>query len=164
MIWIPAAINCGFLLTRPMRGATRLMLPVVILPAFLLTRPMRGATDPLQQIDDTCRISTHTPHAGRDGINSLNGWRDEISTHTPHAGRDWRVRSDRIRLDISTHTPHAGRDKIKAQEFEYNNHFYSHAPCGARQGKHRVGKVYMGFLLTRPMRGATGLSDERILF
>ena len=35
------------------------------------------------------RVSTHTPHAGRDGtVSSDNYIPNFVSTHTPHAGRD----------------------------------------------------------------------------
>ena len=57
-----------FLLTRPMRGATN-ELEVAALPdEFLLTRPMRGATFVGSRLQSAFRISTHTPHAGRDAI------------------------------------------------------------------------------------------------
>ena len=78
---------------------------------FLLTRPMRGATKPHHVIVNTIRISTHTPHAGRDS-GSLS-----ISRKT----------------DISTHTPHAGRDGSFAADRRHLQDFYSHAPCGARR-------------------------------
>ena len=34
---------------------------------FLLTRPMRGATRGYLRLEKSADISTHTPHAGRDG-------------------------------------------------------------------------------------------------
>ena len=78
-------------------------------------------------------ISTHTPHARRDGSSSgrplsnpnfnshasCEAWRSAvdttsrpttISTHTPHARRDRRVRRGVSAEAISTHTPHARRD------------------------------------------------------
>ena len=55
-------------------------------------------------------ISTHTPHARRDAIQSIIAKRLTISTHTPHARRDRPVDILQLILNISTHTPHARRD------------------------------------------------------
>ena len=102
------------------------------------------------------RISTHTPHAGRDEsaqqycfiihlfllTRPMRGatvrkcgivCNEKISTHTPHAGRDACLHSSSVSRPISTHTPHAGRDG-----------FHRLRNCSAAT-----------FLLTRPMRGAT---------
>ena len=81
------------------------------------------------------RISTHTPHAGRN-LNYIRYWqangefqltrpmrgatlsptplssRANISTHTPHAGRNAQARGCSAPQSISTHTPHAGRNPI----------------------------------------------------
>ena len=38
------------------------------------------------------------------------------------------------------------------------SHFYSHAPCGARQSLCQRARRPSSFLLTRPLRGATGSS------
>ena len=54
-----------------------------------------------------------------------------ISTHTPHAGRDGAYLLKPNRDQISTHTPHAGRDKVVKYINDLIDHFYSHAPCGA---------------------------------
>ena len=78
---------------------------------FLLTRPMRGATQFLEVALKKNKISTHTPHAGRDGKPS------PCYTKT---------------IEISTHTPHAGRDFRQFSIVFHFIHFYSHAPCGAR--------------------------------
>ena len=101
---------------------------------FLLTRPMRGATPPPRYFDKCMDISTHTPHAGRDLVISLSVSAKTISTHTPHAGRD-------RQLLVYGYTP---------------KNFYSHAPCGARPSGITFTIVMDQFLLTRPMRGATG--------
>ena len=56
--------------------------------SFLLTRPVRGATR--TWLDYWCYvcISTHTPHAGRDLIAGHRRGCSIISTHTPLARRD----------------------------------------------------------------------------
>ena len=80
---------------------------------FLLTRPMRGATNSAFCPYNDCTISTHTPHAGRDKL----------------------MNSSQQKQTISTHTPHAGRDAKKHTTSWKTEHFYSHAPCGARRGR-----------------------------
>ena len=55
-----------------------------------------------------------------------------ISTHTPHAGRDGKDSQCIYHLCISTHTPHAGRDPQKCDTGNCDWNFNSHAPCGAR--------------------------------
>ena len=124
-------------------------------------------------------ISTHTPLARRDGIPLVMPIDQKISTHTPLARRDpaRALIAQRLRhfyshapcgarhhgsnysfraLWISTHTPHAGRDVVWAKGKVGNSNFYSHAPCGARPAVPAECSSAAGFLLTRPMRGATG--------
>ena len=57
-----------FLLTRPLRGATLLLLESVTFRIFLLTRPLRGATGTADGTQKKNDISTHTPLAGRDAV------------------------------------------------------------------------------------------------
>ena len=61
---------------------------VLVVGEFLLTRPMRGATALVLPWRSFCLISTHTPHAGRDYAAAIAWSHSRISTHTPHAGRD----------------------------------------------------------------------------
>ena len=145
-----------FQLTRPMRGATQTGVIQHRMQTFQLTRPMRGATARKSPSGCVLIISTHTPHAGRDGGTAgyrlgANGFQltrpmrgatmpdlqslvnIAISTHTPHAGRDFVFPFSRAFAGISTHTPHAGRDvRVRI--------------CRATS---------FAFQLTRPMRGAT---------
>ena len=60
------AADKAFLLTRPSRGATRFKIQKLAPVPFLLTRPSRGATSSRILALKRCRISTHTPLAGRD--------------------------------------------------------------------------------------------------
>ena len=150
---------------------------------FLLTRPMRGAT--LLCIARSFRCDyfySHAPCGARQpgvvGTEAL--WK--ISTHTPHAGRDVSFSSFSA-MDLSnfySHAPCGARPKVTAYHQQYATHFYSHAPCGARlplqaQAHLRLADFYshapcgarpggtlnavrrVSFLLTRPMRGATVL-------
>ena len=43
---------------------------------------------------------------------------------------------------------------------DYDYHFYSHAPCGARHPIYPMHLVLFEFLLTRPMRGATTICSK----
>ena len=129
-----------FLLTRPLRGATRSSENTSLFLRFLLTRPLRGATAGLMAQGYKLGISTHTPLAGRDPAFRLACIGLYISTHTPLAGRDLSsLTSLSMLLTISTHTPLAGRDRL-------------------RQTRRSRGK----FLLTRPLRGATNASHPRL--
>ena len=83
-----------------------------------------------------------------------------ISTHTPHAGRDREHFGHSVINFISTHTPHAGRDLFVVVMELKGVHFYSHAPCGARQRTRVDVSQVVQFLLTRPMRGATRYFDK----
>ena len=126
-----------FQLTRPMRGATDVCSQRSASTGFQLTRPMRGATYRQCNLYVKIRISTHTPHAGRDLVEYCL-----IQAGVP----------------ISTHTPHAGRDSIVPVCTMTHLNFNSHAPCGARH--FTILYIYnrKRFQLTRPMRGATATS------
>ncbi len=103
----------GFQLTRPMRGAT---------PARPLVRRHRrhfNSHAPCGARPRRCRasasravISTHTPHAGRDGI-TVDIWSvgGDFNSHAPCGARRCRRDLTDKTQKISTHTPHAGRDR-----------------------------------------------------
>ena len=92
---------------------------------------MRGVTTLIIKIFCKIRISTHTPHAGRDHAEGIAVKHHAISTHTPHAGRDQARMMTSSHYEISTHTPHAGRDRGVNEAQGCGKNFYSHAPCGA---------------------------------
>ena len=153
----PVSLPRGFLLTRPLRGATQLGRYCAGFGKFLLTRPLRGATcqDGRQErwiilflLTRPLRGATGTfgfditlyieflltrPLRGATGPDRHGNNRSRISTHTPLAGRDIYVNDDGSATIISTHTPLAGRDVVWSCKTLQNNNFYSHAPCGARQ-------------------------------
>ena len=145
---------------------------------FLLPRPMRGATSMRRSGDGIRRISTHTPHAGRD--QRLGGVRrglGDFYSHAPCGARHIRIRSVAPILNfyshapcgarplnsammicsapISTHTPHAGRDRLNRYIDEQTEIFLLTRPM--RGATSSGGIIYdrNKFLLTRPMRGAT---------
>ena len=72
-------INCYhflpiFLLTRPLRGVTSLPVCSSICRLFLLTRPLRGVTNFRLCYVPIEGISTHTPLARRDWLQSVQRW------------------------------------------------------------------------------------------
>ena len=73
----------------------------------------------------------------------------------PSRGATQEGLSQKIELQISTHTPLAGRDCIVYQGRNRPYDFYSHAPRGARRVLEPGEVERIGFLLTRPSRGAT---------
>ena len=87
-IEVPIVIE-RFQSTRPVRGATLLILFLALLPLFQSTRPVRGAT--ISTISNALgvAISIHAPRAGRDvfPIDQLKTC-VPISIHAPRAGRD----------------------------------------------------------------------------
>ena len=167
-----------FQLTRPMRGATRTDDQQDRNQRFQLTRPMRGATAMLRDLPDVIKISTHTPHAGRDCFNYASILvAKHFNSHAPCGARRSCRRCGLVITQISTHTPHAGRDSARSPvglaRRDFNSHapcgarprgepirrictyFNSHAPCGARLPFFRPPCFDVPFQLTRPMRGAT---------
>ena len=157
---IPAQFSCcccNFYSHAPC-GARQAIFPDRIKPVrFLLTRPMRGATTlSLYSPRPVPHFYSHAPCGARHRQFGIEDDADEISTHTPHAGRDKITLLDTSHpCSISTHTPHAGRDTFSDNTVVVQNNFYSHAPCGARPSRQRSAGDRLGFLLTRPMRGAT---------
>ena len=60
-----------FQLTRLMRGVTALQVDYTpIVDVFQLTRLMRGVTERGQKGSASMKISTHTPHARRDRVDT----------------------------------------------------------------------------------------------
>ena len=172
---------------------------------FQSTRPMRGATSlivfsPLQN-----SVSIHAPHAGRDPAwVSLLSMR-RVSIHAPHAGRDTRSRSSSVlarrfnprapcgarpesqdvreQLDRfqstrpmrgATHMifyvstvfmfqstrPMRGATPVAKADADLKISFNPRAPCGARHSSMRCGSAPFWFQSTRPMRGATAIIPD----
>ncbi len=123
---------------------------------FLLTRPSRGATGLINGRKQTLRISTHTPLAGRDG---LEAGKDALSSHFySHAPRGARREAQKLLAsrfhNFYSHAPRGARP-FENDRFAISNHFYSHAPRGARHITLLILLIQRVFLLTRPSRGAT---------
>ena len=167
---------------------------------FLLTRPLRDVTKLVLFDRPEYPISTHTPLTGRDQMTAILRRKYTISTHTPLTGRDetgtdtawkplyfyshapygtwpltrslfcflldfyshapygtWQLyhHADDWLFLISTHTPLTGRDcSLKTTCSPFCN-FYSHAPYGTWRFWLLVPHRIPGFLLTRPLRDVT---------
>ena len=186
-----------------MRGATIDGYFIAVTLGFLLTRPMRGATAASFINQYSGKISTHTPHAGRDSSTPTTASHaSDFYSHAPCGARLYhflsgfrsrkflltrpmrgatKLKSKKrfttvflltrpmrgatiinnkktVKIEISTHTPHAGRDICSILSSPAHHYFYSHAPCGARLSACCWMRLHKKFLLTRPMRGATKIS------
>ena len=123
----------GFQLTRPLRGATSTNSTVTNDTTFQLTRPLRGATTFVAGIVPSFEFQLTRPLRG---ATTSNARKQTIA-------------------GISTHTPLAGRDLWQSLLGSNDQHFNSHAPCGARQSAAGIPRRAFAFQLTRPLRGAT---------
>ena len=116
---------------------------------------MRGVTDVLSLTRSDLAISTHTPHARRDGKKWVFPSVRTISTHTPHARRDYSVHTVCTAPVISTHTPHARRDVLTREDFNRKMKFQLTRLMRGVTSPTRAWKGDEIFQLTRLMRGVT---------
>ena len=124
---------------------------------FQSTRPMRGATSLLIcLLTESDFISIHAPHAGRD-VSLLP--RPPLPRHfNPRAPCGARPRCSnchKLRRPISIHAPHAGRDSTGSLASLQRSRFQSTRPMRGATIALAVNRVLHGFQSTRPMRGAT---------
>ena len=122
----------AFLLTRPMRDVTISLMSFVLLALFLLTRPMRDVTVTGLMRIIMCTIFLLTrPMRDVTSFIFYNFTSIKISTHTPHAGRD----VSRLFLCTPERSFLLTRP-MRDVTIYYSNgshlfiNFYSHAPCG----------------------------------
>ena len=106
-------LTMEFQSTRPMRGATKVMVPTFCQRVFQSTRPVRGATALLYTAAWSYAISIHAPRAGRDH-SCL-----ESQSAMPLFQSTRPVRGAPVYASAS------GRDRW---------YFNPRAPCGARPG------------------------------
>ncbi len=172
--------HAEFLSTLPMRGATRVSWSQSMFRAISIHAPHAGSDiKGIYRLRRDGTISIHAPHAGSDC--KSGGKRDiaAISIHAPHAGSDPTTQSKISAMQISIHAPHAGSDPspglTPGGQCPY---FYPRSPCGERLPRAWLGEVFlaisihaphagsdagasgltrlfMQFLSTLPMRGAT---------
>ena len=100
---------------------------------FLLTRPMRGATDIVIYTGYyPYDFYSHAPCGARQSTQRHLNYMQQFLLTRPMRGATNYGMYVVVDMDISTHTPHAGRDEFTTGENSLNWDFYSHAPCGAR--------------------------------
>ena len=84
------------------------------------------------------------------------------SDYTPLAGRDMDALIDNIAWMISTHTPLAGRDPSPWMKYSPVFFISTHTPLAGRDPSvYTLLYIKVGFLLTRPSRGATVQGSSR---
>ena len=86
-----------------------------------------------------------------------------ISIHAPHAGSDMVIERCLDFIYISIHAPHAGSDCWIIEQIKKLIHFYPRSPCGERLRVSLRSNIYLIFLSTLPMRGATDVLQLRQL-
>ena len=175
----------GFQSTRPIRGATLLLVvwpgrqdfnPRAPYGARLAAKTRHPAWD--------C-ISIHAPHTGRDRFVPVAcKHAGEISIHAPHTGRDENTLPENPTQSISIHAPHTGRDPCETSfasipanfnprapygarrrptvRTPRSSYFNPRAPYGARRPLPSLSKWTARFQSTRPIRGATFRKIEMI--
>ena len=144
---------------------------------FLLTRPLRDVTKLVLFDRPEYPISTHTPLTGRDQMTAILRRKYTISTHTPLTGRDetgtdtawkplyfyshapygtWPLTRSLFcfLLDFYSHAPY-GTWPEQTPVPRPEHHFYSHAPYGTWQMYDSGRSEIKIFLLTRPLRDVT---------
>ena len=136
--------------------------------SFQSTRPIRGATAVLVSEAVFEDISIHAPHTGRDAPAGAVVCIEVISIHAPHTGRDTpRTFSAFIPALFQSTRPIRGATAQSIITTSAPTNFNPRAPYGARRTA-EGGKLYkITFQSTRPIRGATGaetLQDYLHLF
>ncbi len=104
------------------------------------------------------RISTHTPHAGRNHCESIL---NNVSIRIFQLTRPMRGATNAGRLIMSesanfnSHAPCGAQPSPLLHFLCQIQNFNSHAPCGAQLTRPAISPSASQFQLTRPMRGAT---------
>ena len=173
----PAQVFSSFQSTRPVRGATPLILTSPFSLSFQSTRPMRGATSPSSFAIARASFQSTRPMRGATyaalscvvsmGFQSTRPMRGATSERSasntfslfqstrPMRGATAEGTDGNRPRDVSIHAPHAGRDGAACQRIQDRKCFNPRAPCGARPRRWRASACGSAFQSTRPMRGAT---------
>ena len=121
--------------TRPMRGATRMMMAERGVFSFQSTRPVRGATDGQASPDMFgIKFQSTRPVRGATGLSACRGGSAGISIHAPRAGRDITgVQTSISKSDFNPRAPCGARQTQDLSD-KGERYFNPRAPCGARRG------------------------------
>ena len=146
-----------FLLTRPMRDATRCPIVYISLYIYFYSRAPCGTRQLISNRETGCFLYFYSRAPCGTRLSKEKRLRNEqkISTHAPHAGRDgFTVTSQWHPSDFYSRAP-CGTRLISSTSANSEPNFYSRAPCGTRHDQVAASKYGHEFLLTRPMRDAT---------
>ena len=86
-----------------------------------------------------------------------------ISIHAPREGSDLRPPPSRRKCAISIHAPREGSDKAGSGGSPDIEDFNPRSPRGERRERHYSLNANDGFQSTLPARGATKVSDNKVL-
>src|ERR1017187_9152276 len=131
--------------------------------SFQSTRPARAATSRGLDFPQSCTVSIHAPHAGRDFVIEVSTGTPDVSIHAPHAGRDIETPEPGQPSNVSIHAPHAGRDLLAAGNAPCTCVFQSTRPTrGATSAPGRL-QVLSAVSIHAPHAGRDGASMDRAL-
>ena len=142
------------------RSAPLLHVGAVYHHEFQSTRPMRGATTLDDLRGSGSLVSIPAPHAGRDPRISRSGIsRRQFQSTRPMRGATTQALNTHRGLVVSIHAPRVGRDTPPLTGVSSFPSFNPRAPCGARHLRDFDLDNIIQFQSTRPVWGATPLTD-----
>ena len=148
----------AFQSTRPLRGATCVMLSVLLSGADFNPRAPCGARRSLpSSVRSMGDFNPRAPCGARQHITAHHMGRFPISIHAPLAGRDYRSssRCSSSAVFQSTRPLRGATFSMRSRSSRPSN-FNPRAPCGARRRLMASISSPVLFQSTRPLRGATG--------
>ena len=123
---------------------------------FQSTRPIRGATKYMLPSNQGDYISIHAPHTGRDLQPQTEIHQNRISIHAPHTGRDSTKDANRAADKQFQSTRPIRGATLPPQMESHRNRISIHAPHTGRDSSARSRSfLSISFQSTRPIRGAT---------
>ena len=123
---------------------------------FQSTRPVWGATALVVSMSGRVRISIHTPRVGRDRARAIDLYkRQDFNPRAPCGARRSPVSVQRARSAISIHAPRVGRDRMPSMFSVMFGQFQSTRPVWGATTEPDRGRVAGRFQSTRPVWGAT---------
>ena len=130
--------------------------------AFQSTSPVRGATQRGVYSTNPRPVSIHAPRAGRDALPYRQFGCTFVSIHAPRAGRDGVGSTERLFMwGFNPRAPRGARPCAPCSQ-TVPRCFNPRAPCGARPSTIQTAVPSVMFQSTRPVRGATYHSCNRV--
>ena len=172
-------MTVGFQSTRPIRGATAVLLYRITLSnSFQSTRPIRGATTghlcnqrlrnnfnprapygARPSAANWCNSGPHfnprAPYGARPSMRAGDSGPGYFNPRAPYGARRTSLHHRSAVRAISIHAPHTGRDRYLGRYPADAQNFNPRAPYGARPQTGGICCFPARFQSTRPIRGAT---------